>query len=174
MLVSSSVAGWPRNLPTIISWVEAQKPGEGGVNIITSDFVELTDFVNVVIKLNNLLLSERGCRWHVMKVCWHEMWFGSQVAVWSTPAQWYHCPSPSSVTFLTNVLHKWPFNNQLDISQPHVICSWWQLASTTLANIRMPHRSRFKSLGDSSAGFLLRSFHQCFHSSCPVTFFPVS
>ncbi|XP_061820735.1 PI-PLC X domain-containing protein 2 isoform X2 [Nerophis lumbriciformis] len=47
-----------RNLPAIMSWVEAQKPGSGGVNIITSDFVELTDFANIVIKLNNLLLSE--------------------------------------------------------------------------------------------------------------------
>lgn len=43
-----------------MSWVEAQKPGANGVNIITSDFVELTDFANVVIKLNNLLLSEKG------------------------------------------------------------------------------------------------------------------
>ncbi|KAI9542765.1 PI-PLC X domain-containing protein 2 [Dissostichus eleginoides] len=48
-----------RNLPTIISWVEAQRPGLDGVNIITSDFVELTDFANIVIKLNNLLLSEQ-------------------------------------------------------------------------------------------------------------------
>ena len=42
-----------------MTWVEAQKPGVGGVNIITSDFVELTDFANIVIRLNNLLLSER-------------------------------------------------------------------------------------------------------------------
>ncbi|KAA8580897.1 hypothetical protein FQN60_013855 [Etheostoma spectabile] len=48
-----------RNLPTIMSWVEAQRPGVDGVNIITSDFVELTDFANIVIKLNNLLLSEQ-------------------------------------------------------------------------------------------------------------------
>uniref|UniRef100_A0A672IPS1 PI-PLC X domain-containing protein 2-like n=1 Tax=Salarias fasciatus TaxID=181472 RepID=A0A672IPS1_SALFA len=48
-----------RNLPTIISWVEAQRPGVDGVNIITSDFVELTDFANIVIKLNNMLLSEQ-------------------------------------------------------------------------------------------------------------------
>ncbi|CAL8321195.1 unnamed protein product [Boreogadus saida] len=48
-----------RNLPAIMTWVEAQKPGVGGVNIITSDFVELTDFANTVIRLNNLLLSER-------------------------------------------------------------------------------------------------------------------
>ncbi|KAF7659499.1 hypothetical protein LDENG_00296850 [Lucifuga dentata] len=47
-----------KNLPTIMSWVEAQRPGEHGVNIITSDFVDLTDFANIVIKLNNLLLSE--------------------------------------------------------------------------------------------------------------------
>lgn len=55
-----------RNLPTIISWVEAQRPGVDGVNIITSDFVELTDFANIVIKLNNLLLSDqdRKSRWH--------------------------------------------------------------------------------------------------------------
>ncbi|KAF0028229.1 hypothetical protein F2P81_019316 [Scophthalmus maximus] len=51
-----------RNLPTIMSWVEAQRPGADGVNIITSDFVELTDFANTVIKLNNLLLSERERR----------------------------------------------------------------------------------------------------------------
>lgn len=43
-----------------MSWVEAQRPGVGGVNIITSDFVELTDFANIVIKLNNLLLSDKG------------------------------------------------------------------------------------------------------------------
>lgn len=43
-----------------MSWVEAQSPGMDGVNIITSDFVELTDFANIVIKLNNLLLSEQG------------------------------------------------------------------------------------------------------------------
>ncbi|XP_036935164.1 PI-PLC X domain-containing protein 2 isoform X2 [Acanthopagrus latus] len=49
-----------RNLPTIMSWVEAQRPGVDGVNIITSDFVDLTDFANIVIKLNNLLLSEQG------------------------------------------------------------------------------------------------------------------
>lgn len=49
-----------RNLPTIMSWVEAQRPGVDGVNIITSDFVELTDFADIVIKLNNLLLSEQG------------------------------------------------------------------------------------------------------------------
>ncbi|XP_037549808.1 PI-PLC X domain-containing protein 2 [Nematolebias whitei] len=48
-----------RNLPAIMSWVETQRPGKGGVNIITSDFVELTDFANIVIKLNNLLLSEQ-------------------------------------------------------------------------------------------------------------------
>ncbi|KAM8823650.1 PI-PLC X domain-containing protein 2 isoform 2-T2 [Spinachia spinachia] len=48
-----------RNLPTIMSWVEAQRPGVQGVNIITSDFVELTDFANIVIKLNNLLMSEQ-------------------------------------------------------------------------------------------------------------------
>ncbi|MFT7800307.1 PI-PLC X domain-containing protein 2-like [Arapaima gigas] len=45
-----------RNLPTIMTWVEAQKPGVNGVNIITSDFVELVDFASTVIKLNNLLL----------------------------------------------------------------------------------------------------------------------
>lgn len=58
-----------RNLPTIMSWVEAQRPGVDGVNIITSDFVELTDFANIVIKLNNRLLSEqdRKARWHKRK-----------------------------------------------------------------------------------------------------------
>ncbi|KAK2870159.1 hypothetical protein QQF64_021886 [Cirrhinus molitorella] len=48
-----------KNLPTIMSWVEAQKPGVDGVNIITSDFVELVDFANTVIKLNNLLIQDR-------------------------------------------------------------------------------------------------------------------
>lgn len=48
-----------RNLPTIMMWVEAQKPGVNGVNIITSDFVELVDFANTVIRLNNLLLKDR-------------------------------------------------------------------------------------------------------------------
>lgn len=58
-----------RNLPTIMSWVEAQRPGMDGVNIITSDFVELTDFANIVIKLNNLLLSEQGhkARWQMFE-----------------------------------------------------------------------------------------------------------
>ncbi|XP_041823831.1 PI-PLC X domain-containing protein 2 isoform X2 [Melanotaenia boesemani] len=51
-----------RNLPTIMSWVETQRPGVGGVNIITSDFVDLTDFANIVIKLNNLLLSEQNLK----------------------------------------------------------------------------------------------------------------
>lgn len=55
-----------RNLPTIMSWVQAQRPGVDGVNIITSDFVELTDFANIVIRLNDLLLTEQGTksRWH--------------------------------------------------------------------------------------------------------------
>lgn len=58
-----------RNLPAIMSWVEAQRPGMDGVNIITSDFVELTDFANIVIKLNNLLLSEQGhkARWQMFE-----------------------------------------------------------------------------------------------------------
>uniref|UniRef100_A0A667ZK35 Phosphatidylinositol specific phospholipase C X domain containing 2 n=1 Tax=Myripristis murdjan TaxID=586833 RepID=A0A667ZK35_9TELE len=43
-----------RNLPTIMTWVEAQRPGVDGVNIVTSDFVDLTDFANIVIRLNNL------------------------------------------------------------------------------------------------------------------------
>ncbi|XP_006012562.1 PI-PLC X domain-containing protein 2 [Latimeria chalumnae] len=47
-----------RNLPVIINWVRAQKPGINGVNIITSDFVELVDFATTVIKLNNALLQE--------------------------------------------------------------------------------------------------------------------
>ncbi|KAF7214075.1 PI-PLC X domain-containing protein 2 [Nothobranchius furzeri] len=49
-----------RNLPFIMSWVETQRPGVDGVNIITSDFVDLTDFANIVIKLNNLLLCEHN------------------------------------------------------------------------------------------------------------------
>uniref|UniRef100_A0A673NHN0 PI-PLC X domain-containing protein 3-like n=1 Tax=Sinocyclocheilus rhinocerous TaxID=307959 RepID=A0A673NHN0_9TELE len=48
-----------KNLPTIMMWVEAQKPGVDGVNIITSDFVELVDFANTVIKLNNFLIQDR-------------------------------------------------------------------------------------------------------------------
>ncbi|XP_051738026.1 PI-PLC X domain-containing protein 2 [Ctenopharyngodon idella] len=48
-----------KNLPTIMTWVEAQKPGIDGVNIITSDFVELVDFASTVIRLNNLLLQDR-------------------------------------------------------------------------------------------------------------------
>ncbi|XP_071268461.1 PI-PLC X domain-containing protein 2 [Salvelinus alpinus] len=48
-----------RNLPIILTWVETQKPGVDGINIITSDFVELTDFANTVINLNNLLLNEQ-------------------------------------------------------------------------------------------------------------------
>lgn len=39
-----------------MAWVKAQKPGVNGVNIITSDFVELVDFANTVIRLNDLLL----------------------------------------------------------------------------------------------------------------------
>jgi len=49
-----------RNLPTIMTWVGAQKPGIDGVNIITSDFVELVDFASTVISLNNLLLPDRS------------------------------------------------------------------------------------------------------------------
>ncbi|KAM4701386.1 PI-PLC X domain-containing protein 2 [Discoglossus pictus] len=49
-----------RNLPMIISWVKSQKPGAMGVNIITSDFVELVDFAETVIGLNYMLL--RGNR----------------------------------------------------------------------------------------------------------------
>lgn len=51
-----------RNLPIILTWVETQKPGVDGINIITSDFVELTDFANTVINLNNLLLNEQDRR----------------------------------------------------------------------------------------------------------------
>lgn len=42
----------------ILNWVKAQKPGVKGVNIITSDFVELVDFAATVIALNDLLLEE--------------------------------------------------------------------------------------------------------------------
>lgn len=42
----------------ILNWVKAQKPGVMGVNIITSDFVELVDFAATVIALNDLLLEE--------------------------------------------------------------------------------------------------------------------
>uniref|UniRef100_F7FTG8 Phosphatidylinositol specific phospholipase C X domain containing 2 n=1 Tax=Monodelphis domestica TaxID=13616 RepID=F7FTG8_MONDO len=46
-----------RNLPVILNWVKTQKPGELGVNIITSDFVDLVDFATTVIELNDLLLQ---------------------------------------------------------------------------------------------------------------------
>ncbi|KAG8451320.1 hypothetical protein GDO86_003508 [Hymenochirus boettgeri] len=46
-----------RNLPMILNWVKMQKPGVMGVNIITSDFVELVDFAETVIHLNFLLLK---------------------------------------------------------------------------------------------------------------------
>lgn len=42
----------------ILNWVKAQKPGVMGVNIITSDFVELVDFAATVIALNDLLLED--------------------------------------------------------------------------------------------------------------------
>ncbi|XP_077151461.1 PI-PLC X domain-containing protein 2 [Ranitomeya variabilis] len=48
-----------RNLPVILNWVKTQKPGTMGVNIITSDFVELVDFAETVIGLNYLLLKNR-------------------------------------------------------------------------------------------------------------------
>nr|XP_056714161.1 PI-PLC X domain-containing protein 2 [Euleptes europaea] len=47
-----------RNLPRILEWVKSQKPGVMGVNIITSDFVELVDFAASIIALNDLLLKE--------------------------------------------------------------------------------------------------------------------
>ncbi|XP_032888844.1 PI-PLC X domain-containing protein 3-like [Amblyraja radiata] len=51
-----------RNLPVIMNWVKCQKPGVNGVNIITSDFVELVDFATTVIKLNYLLLHDKTKR----------------------------------------------------------------------------------------------------------------
>lgn len=48
-----------RNLPMILNWVKMQKPGAMGVNIITSDFVELVDFAETVIGLNYLLLKNK-------------------------------------------------------------------------------------------------------------------
>ncbi|XP_028582575.2 PI-PLC X domain-containing protein 2 [Podarcis muralis] len=47
-----------KNLPSILDWVKLQKPGVMGVNIITSDFVELVDFAATVIALNELLLED--------------------------------------------------------------------------------------------------------------------
>ncbi|EGW03417.1 PI-PLC X domain-containing protein 3 [Cricetulus griseus] len=44
-----------QNLPAILDWVKTQKPGAMGVNIITSDFVDLVDFATTVIELNDLL-----------------------------------------------------------------------------------------------------------------------
>lgn len=41
-----------RALPAMMHWVQAQTPGESGINIVTADFVELGDFVSTVIKLN--------------------------------------------------------------------------------------------------------------------------
>lgn len=49
-----------RNLPAILDWVKTQKPGAMGVNIITSDFVDLVDFATTVIELNDLLQENRA------------------------------------------------------------------------------------------------------------------
>lgn len=49
-----------RNLPAILDWVRTQKPGATGVNIITSDFVDLVDFATTVIDLNDLLQEDRA------------------------------------------------------------------------------------------------------------------
>ncbi|XP_026960161.1 PI-PLC X domain-containing protein 2 [Sagmatias obliquidens] len=49
-----------RNLPAILDWVKTQKPGALGVNIITSDFVDLVDFATAVIELNDLLQEDRA------------------------------------------------------------------------------------------------------------------
>lgn len=62
-----------RNLPVIMAWVETQRPGVNGVNIITSDFVELVDFANTVIRLNDLLLllppPDRAVTWSRWCAC---------------------------------------------------------------------------------------------------------
>ncbi|XP_072449059.1 PI-PLC X domain-containing protein 3 [Chiloscyllium punctatum] len=47
-----------RALPAMLQWIQSQKPGENGVNIVTADFVELGDFISAVIRLN--YLSEDG------------------------------------------------------------------------------------------------------------------
>ncbi|ELW60000.1 PI-PLC X domain-containing protein 3 [Tupaia chinensis] len=52
--------GQLRNLPAILEWVKTQKPGTMGVNIITSDFVDLVDFATTVIELNDLLQEDRA------------------------------------------------------------------------------------------------------------------
>ncbi|ETE67553.1 PI-PLC X domain-containing protein 3, partial [Ophiophagus hannah] len=39
-------------LPAMMQWVQAQTPGESGINIVTADFVELGDFISTIIKLN--------------------------------------------------------------------------------------------------------------------------
>lgn len=49
-----------RNLPAILDWVKTQRPGAMGVNIITSDFVDLVDFATTVIELNDLLQEDRA------------------------------------------------------------------------------------------------------------------
>lgn len=44
-----------RALPLMMQWIRSQRPGEGGVNVITADFVELGDFISAVITLNYYL-----------------------------------------------------------------------------------------------------------------------
>lgn len=59
-----------RNLPAILDWVKTQKPGAMGVNIITSDFVDLVDFATTVIELNDLLQEDRA-----LAKCWFNFSF---------------------------------------------------------------------------------------------------
>lgn len=62
-----------RNLPAILDWVKTQKPGATGVNIITSDFVDLVDFATTVIELNDLLEEDRAlakCWWGIAQSTW--------------------------------------------------------------------------------------------------------
>lgn len=59
-----------RNLPAILDWVKTQKPGAMGVNIITSDFVDLVDFATTVIELNDLLQEDRA-----LAKCWFNFLF---------------------------------------------------------------------------------------------------
>lgn len=47
-----------RNFFVILDWVKIQKFGVMGVNIIMFDFVDLVDFVVIVIKLNDFLQED--------------------------------------------------------------------------------------------------------------------
>ncbi|KAJ8260743.1 hypothetical protein COCON_G00164660 [Conger conger] len=56
-----------RALPGMMQWVKAQRPGEGGVNIVMADFVELGDFISTVITLNYLLEEDTAWGKHSLR-----------------------------------------------------------------------------------------------------------